>query len=697
MAYLQSYFNVNLICIFMLTVFEIKVFGDKIEESIYRKISGISPCVTLLNATHQIGCTSKRKGNVGVVHYIDSDEQFKWLLNKGNHAPYIPLFTAELFTDDRLKQLINADKVSGALVLFDRQQEINGTKPPSSGFSPANPCPNENFGLYGSEDEYSCHKNGSKSIVWNDNGSDMSYKSYDVPVFALYKENEIDFLIKCYKDHNKPSVNGENPDYPLCGVELLSFMFAAKDTPTCMRKNNAPTFTKTAFCDALGDENIWGTLFPLITQNDIVLATAKLDSTAFFHDIAPGADNDVTGIVVLLAAAEVLGDLKRNNVASQPKGNQKHIMFSFFHGEAWDYIGSSRMVYDMINDAFPCYDETKCVLKHVGLSNISDYLELNQVGLMDTLWAHRDPKSDSHTKNIFKTLSKFGASVNLTIKDPSDVELQPLPPASFQSFLKEKRDISGLVITDHNASFTNKFYNSRFDDIVSQNFDLQYRDSSIVQHLTRLSTTVAKTLYNLAYNETKEDMKANEQTVHDLLHCLLITQNCSLFQKVVTEKKAKNLASHHGPMNRYVGPYEKQGFPSGISRITKYLLAYFTRIPMNLTTCESETGDVNIFVYEPNNDSCIGAHVYSSPAKSPAFENEDYDSTKYSTWTESRWGSDTGIRMFLIADPTQEAITLAVGIVLTFIALVVTVFMYRKAEQLFSPDDRVLMINNDSM
>ena len=38
----------------------------------------------------------------------------------------------------------------------------------------------------------------------------------------------------------------------------------------------------------------------------------QLDSSAFFHNVAPGADNDVTGIVVLLAAAEVLGDLKRS-------------------------------------------------------------------------------------------------------------------------------------------------------------------------------------------------------------------------------------------------------------------------------------------------------------------------------------------------------------------------------------------------
>lgn len=41
---------------------------------------------------------ASRKGNVGVVHYIDSEESFNWLLHEGKHDPYVPLFTAEYFT-----------------------------------------------------------------------------------------------------------------------------------------------------------------------------------------------------------------------------------------------------------------------------------------------------------------------------------------------------------------------------------------------------------------------------------------------------------------------------------------------------------------------------------------------------------------------------------------------------------------------
>jgi hypothetical protein len=40
-----------------------------------------------------------------------------------------------MFFSDRLKQLINADKLSGALVLYARNFTINGTNPPNSGSS----------------------------------------------------------------------------------------------------------------------------------------------------------------------------------------------------------------------------------------------------------------------------------------------------------------------------------------------------------------------------------------------------------------------------------------------------------------------------------------------------------------------------------------------------------------------------------
>ena len=49
-----------------------------------------------------------------------------------------------------------------------------------------------------------------------------------------------------------------------------------------------------------------------------------MDSSGFFHDLAPGANNDVSGIVTLLGVAHALGDLKRQIVSS---------VFPFVFGE----------------------------------------------------------------------------------------------------------------------------------------------------------------------------------------------------------------------------------------------------------------------------------------------------------------------------------------------------------------------------
>lgn len=56
-------------------------------------------------------------------------------------------------------------------------------------------------------------------------------------------------------------------------------------------------------------------------------------------------------------------------------------MFVFFHGESYDYIGSSRMIYDMENNAFPYrlqpdIKEQNILLK---LEDIGLVIELDQV------------------------------------------------------------------------------------------------------------------------------------------------------------------------------------------------------------------------------------------------------------------------------------------------------------------------------
>lgn len=45
--------------------------------------------------------------------------------------------------------------------------------------------------------------------------------------------------------------------------------------------------------------------------NKSYIFIVQLDATSFFHDFSYGADNDATGVITLLAAAQALGRLKR--------------------------------------------------------------------------------------------------------------------------------------------------------------------------------------------------------------------------------------------------------------------------------------------------------------------------------------------------------------------------------------------------
>ena len=64
--------------------------------------------------------------------------------------------------------------------------------------------------------------------------------------------------------------------------------------------------------------------------------------------------------------------------------------------EAFDYIGSGRMVYDMEHRNFPL--DYGHHLSEISLHHISSIVEVNQLGHTDEgkLWIHRDPISGSN-------------------------------------------------------------------------------------------------------------------------------------------------------------------------------------------------------------------------------------------------------------------------------------------------------------
>ena len=67
-------------------------------------------------------------------------------------------------------------------------------------------------------------------------------------------------------------------------------------------------------------------------------------------------------------------------------------MFVLFNGEAFDYIGSSRVVYDMQKKEFPQIPPST---QQIGLEDIDFFIELSQLGLVENskFYLHSDPNS----------------------------------------------------------------------------------------------------------------------------------------------------------------------------------------------------------------------------------------------------------------------------------------------------------------
>ncbi|XP_064651115.1 nicastrin-like [Lineus longissimus] len=689
------------------------VKADRVKKKIYQDITGLGTCFRRLNGTHEVGCSSGRSGNVGVVHYILYDRDLDWLIDRGTHQPYVALIHPENFKWSIVNKLAVSGKVNG-LIILDGNHSL--AKKPLS-FTPDSTCPNDDYGLYKNSTDYQ----NCKKTTWNPDGTNMLFMRFDFPVFVMLNQTEVDFVVnQCYIKFNKPGGDGAPRDYPLCAAEVKDIMDAAVNTETCRRRTlHITNLNPDHYCDPLGDQNVFSTMkFVNKTEKredkSIIIAATRLDASSLFDNLYPGADV-LTGVVALLAAAEAIGKVKGDL-------NKKDIMFTFFQGEAYGYIGSSRMVYDMEKFKFPREYKTDVEeASNINMSHISHFIEVNQVGLRDggDLWIHTDPISSRNTAikkevdDIKLAMTSAAKSAGISIGSAADG--QPLPPASFQSFLS-KRLISGIVLTDHQTSFTNKYYNSRFDEAgtIGADYPKGLNDTAKYDYateqakkLTKVATTLANTLYTLATGNTHANLSADEVTVSHLLFCYLFSPKCDLFRTVIDVANVDLLEKYKTPFPLYVGVDSTK---NAITKITRHILAYFTGdliVNRDVDNCTKDSTNTTysyiwmqgreIKVTHKNGTKgmarerpiCIRTLSELSAAVSPAFKIKNYKwgSGDYSTWTESVWPANAmSVRVFLLPSQQHETVILAVGVIVLLVSMLLVYFINARANILFGKD-----------
>jgi nicastrin len=621
--------------------------------NLYTPVAGY-PCTRLMSKDGVIGCQTSRGGASGALWPLDTQQDIEdWVKNPPSDKKVL-LLQNSIFTKDNVAKLQKTGKVAGVLVPSD-------TTAPLDGFSPADPYPNKRFGIHNDAD-----------WIWNPVGNSWDFNSYDFPIWSLsgrmpFPDDSSRVIVNVTNENKRRK--GEWPQY---AINMEAFMSAGTDSETCLRRGR---------CDPLGGKSIWSAFGPIDPNKEIILAIAQIDSNAFFHDLAVGADSSMSGAIALLLAAKQLQYAFQKNLLT------KQLVFAFFTGEAWGYIGSKRFVKDITS--FTCKETVdgtdRCnepptptlAFQNIKLDKISAIIELNQVGQLppsDTnnrsqIFIHWEkPNQSSNQADLLAALSTVRNKVNSTVDlRYASANTPGIPPSSLMSFVANNPNQAGVVLTGFDRNYTNKYYGSRFDRRIS------------LLSLCRAANVLSQTMYQLGKNASAPQIDFTTQCTFDSLvgilnYCLTIDIGCDSAR---TYFNAKNKYYETQPTS-YTGVFRADSVLSLSALYIYYSLVNIMGTPTSIS-CTNDKDCGNGFCM---NSTCLTSETYWHNALSLAFEPhsdgsisivKDYWDSE-STWTESRWNTPQ-IRLFQKDNPLTEILSFVFGAIEVVVSFVVVWFM----------------------
>ncbi|XP_015123019.1 nicastrin [Diachasma alloeum] len=623
-------------CSFIVFITVMDIASTKrIKDMIYMSIDGVSACFRRHNGTHQFGCSSQRGGSVGVIQMVESLEDVQWLESNATAGPYTAVMPFSMFTKDVLHRLRGTNNINGILLAKNSSHSL-----PSS-YSPEDTCPNR----------YSGSKACDAAKPWNPWGNNILHEDWPFPMFYVQNDTLLHEIRACYTKHNAHDRDSQR-DRSLCALEMQSFMSAAVDSETCIRRNNLILYMNpTRFCDPLGDRNIHWPLAPLTnTTNSMTLVIARLDANSMFDTVAPGANSTVTSLVSLLATAYYINSLNATASAN-------NVLFSLLNGESFDYIGSSRFVYDLKEGNF-----NALAGRNLPLSTITTVIELNQL-TDDKLFIHTN--NDSPNSLISSLRDALGGTI-----------LQgSVPPTSIQSFLGAKPSLPTALIASYGKQFHNPYYQGILDNSETLGIDKK----PINKTLANIAVKLGDVLYEHVTGDKSPGGNGTfiEELITEMLSCYLTSAQCSLFQAA----SPPGVKPVNHPLPLYVSVATSR---NPATSLTGQLLALLTGEMLNMTAHECHDHRLTWMGGYSFNGVCINSTVNYTSAVSPAFIIPGYSmkSGLYSTWTESIWQT-LSVRMFLKPSDTVERLTISLGSIVAGLSFIVVWFINSRAHLLF--------------
>ncbi|XP_026402891.1 nicastrin-like [Papaver somniferum] len=632
-----------------------------LEQSMYLTVNGY-PCVRLLNLSGEIGCANP--GHEKVVAPVLRYKNIEHI----DQSSSILIQLDDMV--DLMRRLSNdtglARKVAGVLVESSTKLQNE-----SKGFSPVEKFPQAEFSPY-----------QKLNYEWNPLGSSIMWSSYNFPIFLLDEDSTV--VLQKIADKNEKNKQAYKVDVAEFNLVMQTTKSGTHDSESCLKQQS---------CLPLGGYSVMSSLPPIDVSStqkpkSIVLAMASMDSASFFRDKSPGADSPLSGMISLVAAVDALshlGDLDELN---------KQLVFLFFTGEAWGYLGSRRFLaeLDMGTDA----------VHGLNSSLIEMVLEIGSVGKgfsqgVSSFFAHasRDLPATKKTLDAFRHAhnSLRSDSINISMASSSN---PGIPPSSLMAFMRKNPLTSGVVLEDFDSAFSNKFYHSQLDDL--SNIDSK--------SLVAAASLVARTLYILAtdgkiLNTTKlNSINVNSSLVDELLGCLLTCEpglSCALVKGYITP--TSTCPNHY--VGVILGPPSSTPYVEDLRDTSRFLwnfLAEKTSKPRkeNSTICSkdcSSKGGVCIRAETDGKGTCVLSTTRYIPAYSTRLKFDtgiwnllpanasDVMGMVDPVWTESFW-SEIGLRAYTVQNAAYDRFVLLGGIsvaVLAYLAMIVTKAIVTKA------------------
>lgn len=674
-----------------------------------RLVSG-SPCVRLLHAAGDVGCSSARGGVTGFLYLADSAADVAAFVGGagGSSVPRVLLLPPALLTTSVLTALAGAPNFVGALL------SPNDLAAGES-FSPVDAV----LGGNGA--------GGGGARAWNPAGRNLTGLRLGFPLVALAVSERGPL-----REAAQANAAAGYATFPAQAVSLSFYMGPAGLTSgSCLAGRS---------CLPLGGQSAWGSLGRLArppranasvptpaspSQRPLLLAVAALDAPSLFHDLPSGADSTLSGLVALLAAALTLGATP--SADSLPK----QIAFGAFQGESWGGLGTRRWLADV--RGFNCSATgatadggvggspwcasplaTSTAFASLLASDFDAVLSVGQVGAGDSMWLHEwasppgggtlTPGDGSITAAATAAFAAVPAGLAPVTAVTAAIAQAAPPPGPLAILLNSSlgsaaSGLRGGLLTAFDSAFTSPVYGGQYDN----------RSRTDAGAVTSAATLLARMLYGLASGITPPAAAAaaalaavpaaNATAVAALLDCFAFNAACPTLATLFGMPDVSSLPA--GPLLLYPGVYRapqlsadgsgyalSPGILEAAARnILALALANASRAGAAPVACRVSTDCVGT-TSECFAGACANSTAYYHSAFSLGVRPDasgpnwyTFDAETLPTgdpgWAEPYWSNAVGVRLFAKDAIAVEAAALGGGIAVAIVSIAAATALIR--------------------